>query len=51
MLTVPPTWKIKPADVEAKSGNDIFLDCTGEGKPRPTFKWIKMLGKEEKYIY
>lgn len=46
-LIVPPTWKYKPTDVEAKNGDTIFLDCTGDGKPKPTFKWIKLPGKNK----
>lgn len=43
-LIVPPTWKHKPSDIEAKSGDIIFLDCSGNGKPNPTFKWAKITG-------
>lgn len=44
-LIVPPTWNSKPSDVQAKSGETVLLPCVGDGKPKPTSKWIKLSGK------
>ena len=32
--TVPPKWKIAPADTEAIQGQNVVIDCSASGEPR-----------------
>ncbi|XP_054723241.1 hemicentin-1-like [Uloborus diversus] len=45
-VLIPPTWKYKPNDVEARNEEKIFMNCAGFGKPIPTVKWTKLPGQE-----
>ncbi|PRD27171.1 UNVERIFIED_CONTAM: Hemicentin-1 [Trichonephila clavipes] len=41
-VLIPSSWKYKPADAEVTSGETVFIDCAGIGKPQPISKWIKL---------
>ncbi|GFX19863.1 titin [Trichonephila clavipes] len=45
-VLIPSSWKYKPADAEVTSGETVFIDCAGIGKPQPISKWIKLSGYE-----
>ncbi|GBM75398.1 Hemicentin-1 [Araneus ventricosus] len=45
-VLIPPSWKYKPVDVEATSGENIYLNCAGIGKPAPVGKWTKLSSNE-----
>ncbi|GFS88049.1 down syndrome cell adhesion molecule-like protein Dscam2 [Nephila pilipes] len=45
-VLIPPSWKHKPVDIEVTSGETIFINCAGIGKPPPISKWNKLSGHE-----
>ncbi|XP_055939184.1 cell adhesion molecule DSCAM-like isoform X7 [Argiope bruennichi] len=49
-VLIPPSWKHKPVDIEAKSGENIYLNCAGIGKPAPIGKWSKLSSIEAEGI-
>ena len=45
---MPPEWIVKPHDLEAVEGQDVFFPCRVSGVPEPTITWKKLAGKFEK---
>jgi len=41
---VTPKWVIEPKDVVVKSGDNIVIECSANGEPKPIIKWIDMKG-------
>ncbi len=44
-VLVPPEWIVKPHDMEAVEGQDVFFPCRVSGVPEPTIIWRKLAGK------
>jgi hypothetical protein len=45
LYTVPPRWKIEPADVSVERNRHVTLHCQAEGVPTPSVIWKKATGK------
>ena len=43
-LTVPPRWKIEPADINVERNRHVVMHCQAEGVPPPTVVWKKATG-------
>ena len=43
-ITVPPSWIMKPSDLEAVLGHLVELPCSAEGSPKPSITWKKEIG-------
>jgi hypothetical protein len=43
-VLVPPEWIVKPHDMEAIEGQDVFFPCRVSGVPEPTIAWRKLAG-------
>ena len=44
-VLVPPEWIVKPHDMEAVEGQDVFFPCRVSGVPEPSIIWRKLSGK------
>jgi len=42
---VPPSWLVKPVDMEAVVDQFVEIRCTAEGSPKPSILWKKEIGK------
>ncbi len=42
--TVPPSWVMRPADLEAVVGHLVELPCSADGSPKPSITWKKEIG-------
>ena len=45
-VLVPPEWIVKPHDMEAVEGQDVFFPCRVSGVPEPSIIWRKLSGKQ-----
>ncbi|EEB12183.1 down syndrome cell adhesion molecule, putative, partial [Pediculus humanus corporis] len=54
-VKVPPKWKIEPVDTNVTSGQELILNCQGNGYPTPTTTWKKstgeFLGEYKDFLY
>ena len=46
-VLVPPEWIVKPHDMEAVEGQDVFFPCRVSGVPEPSIIWRKLAGKSQ----
>lgn len=45
-VLVPPEWIVKPHDLEAVEGQDVFFPCRVSGVPEPTITWKRLTGEK-----
>ncbi len=43
-VSVPPIWIREPKDIRVNAGEDITLECSADGLPKPRVKWITSKG-------
>ncbi|XP_022257013.1 Down syndrome cell adhesion molecule-like protein Dscam2 [Limulus polyphemus] len=43
-VNVPPRWIISPTNKSAVEGQNVYLDCSASGLPRPVITWRKARG-------
>ncbi|XP_071036965.1 cell adhesion molecule DSCAML1 [Parasteatoda tepidariorum] len=48
-VLVPPSWVHVPRDVDALSGDTVFLDCSGQGTPKPLTTWYRKQGDQTEF--
>ena len=50
-VLVPPEWIVKPHDMEAVEGQDVFFPCRVSGVPEPSIIWRKLAGKQSSSVH
>lgn len=50
-LTVPPRWRLEPADTSVLVGRSVSLHCQADGFPQPQIRWEKATGKYICYCF
>ncbi|XP_035221093.1 Down syndrome cell adhesion molecule-like protein 1 homolog isoform X9 [Stegodyphus dumicola] len=44
-VLIPPSWISIPSDSDARSGDNLIINCKGAGRPEPLVTWMKANGE------